>query len=142
LLVHVLELLGLALGNVQPHRQVVVVLDQLLDGACAVCQVVRQVLSFLRQLLHHLRDLDSVHGGLAQLVILSEQVAVDAFQLLNVSTQLRNHLVCAFKLLEQAHVFVLLRVALPPQEGSEARLKVIILAQGDREFLTADVVSQ
>jgi len=58
------------------------------------------------------------------------------------SAELCNHLIRAFKLLQQAHIFILLRVSLPPQEGSEASLQVIILAKGYREFLTTDVVTQ
>ena len=39
LLVDLLELLRLLLGDVQPDRQIVVVLNQLLNGASAVLQI-------------------------------------------------------------------------------------------------------
>lgn len=60
LLVHILKLMSFFLRNIEPHGQVVVVLDQLLNRARAVRQVLTQRLALLRKLLHNLGNLDAV----------------------------------------------------------------------------------
>ena len=142
LLVHLLKLLGLSLRDVQSHGQVIVVLDQLLNCACTVCKVMAQILTLFSQLLNNLRDLNTVHGSLTQLIIFSQEISIDTLKLLNVLGKLCNHLICSFKLLEKSHVLIFLGIALPSEESSKQSLQVIILAESNRQLLTSNVMTK
>lgn len=142
LLVDLLELLGLLLRDVQLYRQVIVVFDQLLNRSCAVLQVGRETLPLLGELLHDVGDLDAVQSRLSQLLVLTQQVAIDVLELADVVVEVADHLVGALELLNQAHIFVLVVEPLPPHEGPPHTLQVVVLAKCDGELLSPDEVAE
>lgn len=88
------------LRNVKPDRQIVVVLNQAFDSACAVLKIRGEALAFFCQLLDNIGNLDSIKCSLSQLFILPEQVLIDAFKLIDVLLELANDSICAFELLD------------------------------------------
>ena len=69
LLVDLLELLSLLLGDVQPNREVIVVLNQTLNCTCAILKVCTESLALLSKLLHDVGDLNTVKGSLSQFLV-------------------------------------------------------------------------
>jgi hypothetical protein len=65
LLVDLFQLLCFLLGDVQSDGQVVVVLDQSLDGSSSILEVSAECLALFRQFLHDIGDFNAIESSLS-----------------------------------------------------------------------------
>lgn len=131
------KLLSLLLRNVQPDRQIVVILDESFNCASSILQILTQRFSLFGQLLDHIRYFDSIQGRLSQLFIFTQQVPIDALQFAYVFFQSTQHAICALQLLNQGHALPVCSNSLPPLHGSPHRFEVVVLHEGHGQFLGA-----